>query len=639
MKNKKAFRFLAVLMGCLLTVTFLGNGIVHAALPPTYECGNFVYQRGYNHEAIIVDIINPTPTVTIPAFLDGYVVMDVKTHTKDAAVTRFEVEEGNLYLKAVDGVLYTRSGTQLVRAPAGYQGPLTIPQGVVSIKDNGANGCQYITQVSFPDSLVQLGDYAFNNCSGLTKVSLPGQLRYMGDRVFLDCQNLTTISLPDGVNGVGQYTFEGTAFYKDESNWDKGVLYLGNYLLYGGRFEGSSYTIRQGTKYIAPSAFQYINNAKFVIPESVERIGSNAFGKTAPNNITFPSKGIDLDLCLGYSSWATTVQNHIFSTENLTVSNNTLTIPEGTLSLAQESIQNATPFKTLYLPASVEMVSSYPYDVDSVIFEEYAIDPNNQHYTVVDGVLYTKDMKTLVSCPPGKAVVTLPEGVVTIANTAFYQNHALTKVTFSSTVRTIGRMAFASCWGLKEVELNKDLTFVWAISNMDAFYQCGDLQRLTFPENANPFPVHMGVDGILEVPAETQYIYPNYTLRRCIMQVTEPSFGLDYAKTLGFAYEIVASVEPVIPDEPVVPDKPVDQPVLPTPIVAPLGDANEDGVVNAKDAFLTIQHSVGKRTLTEKQMQLAEVTGDGEINAKDALEILKYSVEKIQLFSIQLKSN
>lgn len=59
-----------------------------------------------------------------------------------------------------------------------------------------------------------------------------------------------------------------------------------------------------------------------------------------------------------------------------------------------------------------------------------------------------------------------------------------------------------------------------------------------------------------------------------------------------------------------------------------LGDLNNDGQINAKDALEVLKAAVGKANLTEQQKIAADVNGDGNINAKDALEMLKYAVGK-----------
>ena len=58
-----------------------------------------------------------------------------------------------------------------------------------------------------------------------------------------------------------------------------------------------------------------------------------------------------------------------------------------------------------------------------------------------------------------------------------------------------------------------------------------------------------------------------------------------------------------------------------------LGDVNHDGKINAKDATLILQKSVGVLKETAKFCETcAEVSGDGKLNAKDSTLILQFSV-------------
>ena len=77
------------------------------------------------------------------------------------------------------------------------------------------------------------------------------------------------------------------------------------------------------------------------------------------------------------------------------------------------------------------------------------------------------------------------------------------------------------------------------------------------------------------------------------------------------------------PDEPTPPDQ-----LVVTPTNVDLGDINNDGKKDAKDALLVLRISVDKYTPNEQEELAADVTQDDAINAKDALEILKYSVNK-----------
>ncbi len=68
------------------------------------------------------------------------------------------------------------------------------------------------------------------------------------------------------------------------------------------------------------------------------------------------------------------------------------------------------------------------------------------------------------------------------------------------------------------------------------------------------------------------------------------------------------------------------------------GDVNADGSVNATDALITLQHSVGKTTLEGTVALNADVNADNAVNATDALLILQYSVNKITVFPAEQKN-
>ena len=68
---------------------------------------------------------------------------------------------------------------------------------------------------------------------------------------------------------------------------------------------------------------------------------------------------------------------------------------------------------------------------------------------------------------------------------------------------------------------------------------------------------------------------------------------------------------------------------------AKFGDINADGSIDAQDALLALQHSVGLITLTEEQMARANVDGSEQIDAADALLILQRSVDLISKFPVE----
>ena len=103
----------------------------------------------------------------------------------------------------------------------------------------------------------------------------------------------------------------------------------------------------------------------------------------------------------------------------------------------------------------------------------------------------------------------------------------------------------------------------------------------------------------------------------------------NYEKLKAAADKLGLELQGPAVDTPV--DPPVDDPVDPPvddPADITLGDINNDGKIDAKDALLVLRISVNKYEPTEAEQVAADVNKDENINARDALEILKYSVDK-----------
>ena len=63
-----------------------------------------------------------------------------------------------------------------------------------------------------------------------------------------------------------------------------------------------------------------------------------------------------------------------------------------------------------------------------------------------------------------------------------------------------------------------------------------------------------------------------------------------------------------------------------------LGDVNNDGEIDPKDAVLVLRYSAELTPLGEDQQKAANVNGDAFIDAKDAVKILRYSAGMIKSF-------
>ena len=97
-------------------------------------------------------------------------------------------------------------------------------------------------------------------------------------------------------------------------------------------------------------------------------------------------------------------------------------------------------------------------------------------YKEVDGIIYTSDMQSLVSCSIDADDVTIPEGVTQIACHAFFKSH-LKSVRLPDSLNDIQRGAFEDCKMLEKVDFGKGLTDI----GIDVFRGCKSLKSVVLP--------------------------------------------------------------------------------------------------------------------------------------------------------------
>ncbi len=180
---------------------------------------------------------------------------------------------------------------------------VTIPDRIVSIEPYAFSGCEGISSLTVPGSVTSIGDYAFlhcrmlsslnlfegvadigkgafNGCLCLESVVLPDSVTTVGESAFWGCTLLSSVTISDHVVSIGALAFRNTRCEGDLANRVNGVFYLGNHLISASNMLApfDVYTVREGTKTIAPQAFSYLNQlAAVTIPDSVLYISSFAF--------------------------------------------------------------------------------------------------------------------------------------------------------------------------------------------------------------------------------------------------------------------------------------------------------------------------------------------------------------------------
>lgn len=157
----------------------------------------------------------------------------------------------------------------------------------------------------------------------------------------------------------------------------------------------------------------------------------------------------------------------------------------------------------MYIGSSVRHIDETSF-FNAKKLQKITVDPANQWYKDIDGVLFTKDGKTLMlypACygqqPTDKEdeytypeAYTVPDGVERIATFAFLKNGNLRDLTLPSTLKEIGDMTFFDCWRLgaydydaeNDTLLGTGFTLPDGIEKIgsDAFSKCGNIAPCLF---------------------------------------------------------------------------------------------------------------------------------------------------------------
>ena len=242
-----------------------------------------------------------------------------------------EVSYDNENYSSVHGVLFNKDETELITYPA------------------GKTDSEYVIS----NNVTSIGDSAFRSCTSLIGVTIPDSVTSIGASAFGYCTSLTSVTIPDSVTSIGASAFYDTAYYNDESNWDKDVLYLSNCLIdTNDDFDSTTdYIIKDGTRIIANYAFSGCTSLTSVtIPNSVTSIGSSAFDSCRSlRNVTIPNSVTSIGFGAFYD--CTNLTNVYYAgTEdewnNITISDENENLTNATIHFSSTPTSKPTPTST-----------------------------------------------------------------------------------------------------------------------------------------------------------------------------------------------------------------------------------------------------------------------------------------------------
>ncbi len=157
-----------------------------------------------------------------------------------------------------------------------------------------------------------------------------------------------------------------------------------------------------------------------------------------------------------------------------------ITIPNSVTSIGVSAFEGCMSLTSITLPNSVMSIGNYAFWNCSSL-TNITVSEQNSKYKSVDGVLYSKDGKTLLCYPAGKSGSTysIPSSVTSIGNYAFVYCSGLTSISIPNSVTSIGDSAFWNCSSLTSISIPNSVTSIGA----GAFAFCSSLTSITLPNS------------------------------------------------------------------------------------------------------------------------------------------------------------
>ncbi len=135
------------------------------------------------------------------------------------------------------------------------------------------------------------------------------------------------------------------------------------------------------------------------------------------------------------------------------------------------AFSECSSLKSVNIPNSVTTIGEWAF-YRSVI-ADINVGSSNPRFASDDGILFSKNMDTIICYPRGKtnSTYTIPGSVTAIGEWAFEECGSLTSVNIPNSVITIGRGAFSKCRSLISVNIPNSVTEIGSL----AFNECNSL--------------------------------------------------------------------------------------------------------------------------------------------------------------------
>jgi hypothetical protein len=474
-------------------------------------------------------------------------------------ITNFTVSGLNPAYSSLDGVLFDKAQTRLVTYPQGEVGDYVIPPSVTTIGENAFDGCTGLTSVVIGPNVTNI-DFAFHNCAALTNITASESNAAFSsvEGVLFNKARDTLVLFPQGKRGDYQVPNSVLTIRSFAFQGCTGLLSveIGNSVTY---FDGNG-------------VFAGCTGLLSVkIGNSVTDLGNMAFLFVGCTNLT----NITVDpLNSVYASADGVLIDK--SRETLLkyppAKAGAYSVPDGILSIESQALSDCTALTTLRIADSVTTIKSdsefsgctaltsvligsgviggldrgwgyFPFD-GCPSLTNITVAARNPVYSSVDGVLFNKNLDTLIAYPSAKqGDYDVPGFVRQIGYEAFSGCAGLTGITIPDSVTNLSARALLGT-GVRTVTIGSGVSYLFYGLNGNIFWNTELTDYIVSPLN----PIYSSRGGILfNKSGDTLVDYPEGRPGPTILLRNVPitGFGFDVAGRYDVSIVVEAATNPI----------------------------------------------------------------------------------------------
>ena len=378
------------------------------------------------------------------------------------------VAEGNIVYSSVDGVLFSKDKKTLLKCPQGKSGVYTVPAGVTTIGQRAFDNCSELTGIVLPEGLQEIDQFAFQSTT-ISSMTIPSSVITIYDGVF------------SGNSSLASLTFDDAGDWYSTNDLQALRIRTGGTSASLGDAKANATAFKSNSDFYYKSVAPSQNVAAFV--QKVAHLAGDSTvkleGQIKQTDLAAIYKAIKeasykvkLDMS-GATGLSSLPEQAFIGCGNL----QEIILPEGIASIGNFAFSVCDALESVSLPASVTSIGRDAFD--SLNLSSINVVQGNALYSSVDGVLFSKDKKTLIFCPKGKSgSFAIPSGVKVIGQYAFRECSTLTGVTIPNGVEKIGEGAFTNS-GITSLELPDSVT----VMEKNALLICSSLTSLKLSAN------------------------------------------------------------------------------------------------------------------------------------------------------------